>query len=611
MGPIRLVIMILTILIQAQKSLCSVSFPSEPYLMKAKKIVLNYLSLDNTFLNLVEATNNIDKEFLCALELLKFNRIDSEIQKKLIEFKPKSWNSKEFLQQVYSKIAELVDTTILANEIQLLVSLKGNNPPKIVKILKAIYLRELSDLEVKFIAEMLTSLPFFVTLKFLEEANNEISNLNMFKIVNTLSHGHLLGASAKLIQAYVKLNLQCNEPRVEFPKSLACVNILQKPQVISVDDFLIATSLAHEQKLETILKNYLTDKEDFNCLIRNIAMKSPLQGEKCLKALYSYVLPNNLSVKLTLSNYKNAFKNFKKLQNSEKITLLLNLKDHINNDLSSILTKVIISESNPDVCFTASKFYSNLLLPIQGKLTKPCSKILISLLTCSDVKEIYKLLNFKELMLLLPNQCLIQLENFTIPFPRKFLRFLIQKDLLEKIETCKVNITNFSLDTFIPFTAPASTKTIINLLDRDLAYYLFSISQDETLLKVVNIDDNLLEANSIENLISLSPFLSKIYHPKLILEFVRNKILTSNSPVESKEILKFLIQYLCVTKYSDSNLQEFLTELENQVKNFRTFAQIVGVRYLLIHDQALKKKIILYPFREDIEELMLSWCEKN
>ncbi|MCS6962398.1 MAG: hypothetical protein NZT61_07870, partial [Deltaproteobacteria bacterium] len=230
-----------TVCLWTQNSLCDEPrVYNNDSLIRAKRVILNYLDLDERAFRLNQNIDQLDGEFLCALEVIKKNGADPELQLRLIHFIPKPWNTKDWLLKAYTGIAALVRKEVLEGRINNLRGQKNSVFPRFLKLIEKIKVARLSESEIDYLAAILREFPYFVVSDFLKRLASKSSKAfqNVLFLIASLERNNYFLNKHRVIQIYQSIHGTCEKvPDISPWIFLSCKNKVPKEKITVEADY--------------------------------------------------------------------------------------------------------------------------------------------------------------------------------------------------------------------------------------------------------------------------------------------------------------------------------------------------------------------------------------
>ena len=175
------------LLLSQQGSLCDLKEPfSNAAILKAKKIVLNYMSLSP--IGPLKEREFLDSQFVCALNIVSKSK-DPDFALKLAQFSPKSWNTTSFLEKVEDYVYKSLKNSSAFDEFKKQTYATHSWFSSFEQNIHKLKTRTLSSEELEDLVSSISSYDYFVTYKLIDKllkANAFFPNLlNLLKLLKS------------------------------------------------------------------------------------------------------------------------------------------------------------------------------------------------------------------------------------------------------------------------------------------------------------------------------------------------------------------------------------------------------------------------------------------
>ncbi|MEM4379998.1 MAG: hypothetical protein QXL01_04855, partial [Thermoplasmatales archaeon] len=297
---------------------------------------------------------------------------------------------------------------------------------------------------------------------------------------------------------------------------------------------------------------------------------------------------------------------FTQLKTEQKVRVLFNLS-RINLQTLPV-DKILIRETNDEVCMVGANLFSGLLLPIQGKMHRTCSDVLIWSRFCEPTPWVSKR-TVSAAALLTKEPCLHTISGLTLTNKDILRELFYNREFLKKVVIGKFKLTTFPTPFFVPHELPEeiSDLSILDFLDDDHKEFVYlRLGLDLSKLASTKLYRNFLNPQSILSDLSL-PLLGRTFTQRTLFEQFKKRIETASSPEATLEIVKQFTTIFCNSNNKESIAKQ-IAQLEDEVQNFRTLIQLRTLRFTLTKEEKLLNLAVLTPYRLDLEEILKAAC---
>ena len=541
-------------LFSQQQSLCDLKEPfSNAAILKAKKIVLNYMSLSP--IGLLKEKESVDSEFLCALNIVSKSK-DPEFALKLAQFSPKSWNTTSFMERVEDYVYQSLKNSGAFEKFKKQTYATQGWFSSFEQNIFKLKTRALSSSELEDLVSAISRYDYFVTYKLFDK----LLKSNAFP-PNLLNLLRLLKANGYFKNKFDYYRLFFKVFSTSCFANKICIDLENEDtfELIQYGSFFLqASELAQLMKMLPEAKvARLKNSDDFIHLTLNSRILAVLDG------LDWATLKQKL---VTSAQMKPA-----------RLLLLYNL-GLVAPETETL--KIAVSDLKPEETFALFLTARKKLLAFQGKLPKDKAELLLFLTFCSK--------KFKS-SVTIPASLAIQL---AVPC----------------LESESLKITKDTANLVINYLEYKDQIFFAKICPEDLGFSLVEddiVGRDLTYLK--NCKSSAELVGKFKNALEISDLDSK---DKALLEALRVgptvieqhvKALT-DSELDLQQLIKnltFFVPAVCV--YPE--LKSFFKNTLSQVKPYRLVNFLRALGY-----QGEDERVLVNFFPQDIKEVVAYEC---
>lgn len=605
---LRIIVLAFLAYVKSEGGLCSMlDKVSTEITLRAKRVALNYLALDDRAFRLNQNVTNLDQEFLCALDILSKRPIDLELQAKLANFSPKPWNKASWLDNAYEKILRLIEPNLFSRLKSSVLKSLGANRNRFEVLCDRGLQSDFTPEEIKLFASILSEFPLFVTMDFIKgyAQKSPKSFSNALTILSELGSIKYFSTQDRYYQSYRLITGMCEKMKPSLEYLLSCQNFDYKTKVsISIDLLKLVFADNLHPLSSLVIKNLQTGHQNIDRLL-----SGSISPNQLFNLMAEVILPASLLSRANIDFQQLStilVNRFTQLKTEQKVRILFNLS-RINLQTPPV-DKILIRETNDEVCMVGANLFSGLLLPIQGKMQRTCSDVLIWSRFCEPTSWASKK-TVSAAALLANDPCLYTISGLTLTNKDILLELFYTREFLKKIVIGKFKLTTFPTPFFMPHELPEdiSDLSILDFLDDDHKEFVYlRLGLDLSKLSSTKLYRNFLNPqSSLSDLIL--PLLGRTFTQRTLIEQFKKRIETASSPEATLEIVKQFTTIFCNSDDKESIAKQ-IAQFEDEVQNFRTLIQLRTLRFTLTREEKLLNLAVLTPYRLDLEEILKAAC---